>query len=340
MVLSPATSPLEISVAYVLHLATLAESFGVPRDTLLRTLPEAALVPGPAPAVIRAEQLEETLARAFATTQEPSLGFLLGLAMQPSWHGMAGLAVMSAPSVEASLEFALRAHPLVLRGLAVAVSRDAEQLRVVVDLDRAMTVGRPFVLATALVGCAAMTSALTGSEFPGTLDFDFPRPSTLKGYADAFPFAMTFDADECAITIPVDFLALPMRTSDPYALEQAREQCERQLREIETRAPLTRRVRELVLDQDALRTQAEVARLLSQSPRTLSRGLAAEGTSFSEVADGLRHALATELLAHTDLTIDEVAGRVGYSDTANFGRAFRRWQAVSPGAFRKTSRER
>ena len=63
MVLSPATSPLEISVAYVLHLATLAESFGVPRDTLLRTLPEAALVPGPAPAVIRAEQLEETLAR-------------------------------------------------------------------------------------------------------------------------------------------------------------------------------------------------------------------------------------------------------------------------------------
>ena len=36
------------------------------------------------------------------------------------------------------------------------------------------------------------------------------------------------------------------------------------------------------------------------------------------------------------LSLEEVAERVGYSEAANFTRAFRRWTGMTPAAFRRS----
>jgi len=36
-----------------------------------------------------------------------------------------------------------------------------------------------------------------------------------------------------------------------------------------------------------------------------------------------------------ELSLEEIAERLGYSDVANFSRAFRRWTNVAPGAYRR-----
>jgi AraC-like DNA-binding protein len=74
---------------------------------------------------------------------------------------------------------------------------------------------------------------------------------------------------------------------------------------------------------------AEVARGLGMSERTLKRKLAEQGTSYSELLDRERHSQAVELLRGA-ASIDDVAERLGYSDAANFTRAFRRWTGRSP----------
>jgi AraC-like DNA-binding protein len=70
--------------------------------------------------------------------------------------------------------------------------------------------------------------------------------------------------------------------------------------------------------------------------RTLKRKLAEQGTSYTELLDRQRHTRALELL-RTDATIEQVADRLGYSDAANFTRAFRRWTGKSPRALRKAA---
>ena len=45
------------------------------------------------------------------------------------------------------------------------------------------------------------------------------------------------------------------------------------------------------------------------------------------------------LLRETALSVDAIAATLGYSDTSNFNRAFRRWQGMSPAAFRRTGAE-
>jgi AraC-like DNA-binding protein len=42
------------------------------------------------------------------------------------------------------------------------------------------------------------------------------------------------------------------------------------------------------------------------------------------------------LLRDPARSIDEIAARLGYSDAANFTRAFRRWTGMTPRAFRRS----
>jgi AraC-like DNA-binding protein len=70
------------------------------------------------------------------------------------------------------------------------------------------------------------------------------------------------------------------------------------------------------------------------SDRTLKRQLAAEGT-FSTLVDEVRYRHATSLLSRTDYTLELIADELGYSDVANFSRAFKRWSGRSPSNWRK-----
>ncbi|MEN9925187.1 MAG: hypothetical protein RL268_1313 [Pseudomonadota bacterium] len=82
-------------------------------------------------------------------------------------------------------------------------------------------------------------------------------------------------------------------------------------------------------------SMSEIAADLDMSERTLRRKLMRLGTSFSELRDEVRNSLASELFASGNLTTEDVAERLGYSDAANFRQAFKRWQGEAPSHFRK-----
>ena len=82
----------------------------------------------------------------------------------------------------------------------------------------------------------------------------------------------------------------------------------------------------------------EVAELIGTSARTLQRRLDGHGTTFSEVLDEVRQRVALERLRYTDATITEIAHDLGYSDSAHFARAFRRWAGISPLELRRQHR--
>jgi len=74
------------------------------------------------------------------------------------------------------------------------------------------------------------------------------------------------------------------------------------------------------------------------SDLTLRRRLADEKTSFQELLDEVRHFLAVEYLSGTDISVEAVASALGYTNHGNFRRAFVKWSGVTPGVFRKTSK--
>lgn len=74
----------------------------------------------------------------------------------------------------------------------------------------------------------------------------------------------------------------------------------------------------------------KIAAKLGVSRQTLFRRLRAEGVTFEQVLDELRHTLALHYLRGQQVSINETAYLVGFSDPAAFSRAFKRWTGSSP----------
>ena len=109
---------------------------------------------------------------------------------------------------------------------------------------------------------------------------------------------------------------------------------------IENRHAVTRQVSRLAGDFSNLAclNLADVASDLGFSERTLQRKLHAAGTDWSRLRERLRYRHALKMLCETEIRLLDLAFDLGYSDPANFGRAFRRWTGMTPGTYRKLHR--
>lgn len=79
-----------------------------------------------------------------------------------------------------------------------------------------------------------------------------------------------------------------------------------------------------------------VARSTRLSPRTFQRRLAEDGIAYSDLVAEVRRDLAQELLADSSRSQLDVSLSLGYSDAANFSRAFKHWTGETPRAFRRS----
>lgn len=139
------------------------------------------------------------------------------------------------------------------------------------------------------------------------------------------PGAIRFERPAHRFVFDAETLRLPFASADPVALALTREQCERELDALGFAGSLRQRVGALALHGGGgARSLADIAAQLHVSARTLKRRLAELGTSYWQILDAerKRRALALALLRDTTLPLEEIAERLGYSDVANFGRAF------------------
>jgi AraC-like DNA-binding protein len=80
---------------------------------------------------------------------------------------------------------------------------------------------------------------------------------------------------------------------------------------------------------------AVVARQLGMSPRSLTRHLTEEGTTFGEILEQLRQRLASRYLADNRMSVQQIAWLLGYSEVGAFNHAYKRWTGTPPRRTRK-----
>ncbi len=81
----------------------------------------------------------------------------------------------------------------------------------------------------------------------------------------------------------------------------------------------------------------ETAKRLGTHPARLRRDLQRECETFRSLRDQCLQEHAVKLLRETALPVDEIARKVGFSESSAFSRAFRRWTGQSPGYYRRQS---
>lgn len=79
----------------------------------------------------------------------------------------------------------------------------------------------------------------------------------------------------------------------------------------------------------------QVSEALVMTPQTLRRRLREEGLGYQAIKDNLRRDAAIEYLNQPELTLADIAGRLGFSEASTFHRAFKGWTGLSPGTYRQ-----
>lgn len=160
-------------------------------------------------------------------------------------------------------------------------------------------------------------------------------------YAKTFPNSViTFDAAFTGFSFDTAYLDRELPAQDPnfhVLISRHADQLLASLPKVET---FTERVRDQLVAE--LRggdpTAPAIARKLGVSTRTLTRKLEAEGHSFKELLEELRQGLAVRYTTSSDMLLSEVALLLGFSSSAAFNRAFKRWTGQSPIEYRRLHR--
>lgn len=324
-----------VSVQYIRHIANLLVDAGADVNAWLHSagLPPDALESSTRALNIR--ELHHLVEAARAALQEPALGLLVGERLRANTHGVLGFAAMQAHTMREVLQI-LQAF--------IAVRLDIVAFEVIERDDECLLLVRepvPLGLTRLSVLEAVMLAVKHLIEFVGQgrcevirVEFPAAEPSYQDFVQRCFRCAIRYNADVAAVVMPAAALDFELATSDPVALQSATLLCEKTLREKQGSHLVQSRVRELLLNNQSDFPSLDIAaRLLGMTPRTLHRRLVDEGTSFSDLLDGVRHQLAIEFLRSGRVGLKEVAFRLGYQDMANFRRAFKRWEGCSPSEF-------
>ncbi len=77
-----------------------------------------------------------------------------------------------------------------------------------------------------------------------------------------------------------------------------------------------------------------ISAVVGLGSRTLQRRLHERGMEYSELVAATRLSLARKLLDDRKIAVTDIAQELGYSDAANFTRAFRKWTGLAPSIYR------
>jgi AraC-like DNA-binding protein len=169
--------------------------------------------------------------------------------------------------------------------------------------------------------------------------FTQARPPTLESPPTALADRCHFGgSDTTAVAIPLErFLA-----HDSAALEEWSSARGPGTHRVVSAAQMERELRRVV-DLCVISGRAElseVAAVFGLSPRSFQRQLSATGLRFRSLVNESRHTYAAKFLRDSTLKISEIAARLGYSQSADFTRAFGKHTGLAPSDYREHFKER
>jgi AraC-like DNA-binding protein len=284
-----------------------------------------------------AEALVQLLNLASERCQDPVFGLRLANYVHPTTFYSLGMAMCFSETLEDFLERYIKYFRMITTNDELhAIRQDDVYLLKVIPRE-----GMPLI-PIRIDGLAAITVSTIrvalGSNFaPEFVHLARPSPrGQEQKYEQFFGCPVTFDTPFTEIGIAAAELSTQLPSANPELVDFYEQLTRDYLLKID-RADFPGRVRkELIrLLPTGVSGKDQVAQALNISTRTLYNKLEGAGTTYREVLDGTRRELA-EGYIRQDLPIFEIAYLIGFSDTANFSRAFKKWTGQSPMEYRET----
>jgi AraC-like DNA-binding protein len=273
-------------------------------------------------------------------TADPLLAYRLGRAFHTTTYGTYGFAMLSSADLGKALAVAVEYHRLSTP--LVTIRLDVEGPSAVWRVEpipHPSLFGPLYEFVTRLhLGISlALHHELTGGVLASMdlgLAFD-ASPGETDGLGEIGAVQVERARGASFIRFDEALLRQPTQMGSAAVNRMLLQICDEQIQTLRKREGLAGQVRTLLITNGfrILGLDAAADRL-GVTERSLRRRLAAEGTSFRAVHDEVQLQAAIAYLRDTTLTVEAIAEAMGYSEAANFRRAFRRWTGLAPLQYR------
>lgn len=272
----------------------------------------------------------------------PDLGLEVGRRYRITTFGIFGFACVSSPTLGEAISLALRYLELSFTFCIPAARWRPGEFMARIHDERVPADVRRFLVERDVTAMFQMLSDLMGHRVELLrADFDFEPPPDLRLYTEIYGLTPNFEAEHNVFTMDPAILEQPLPQANEHTWAMCLAQCTELVSRRRARTGIAAEVRALLVPRGGLDGFAvppgidSVARDLNMGTRTLRRHLDAAGTSYRQLLDEVRRALAEEMLTATPLSVSDVAIRLGYAEASTFIHAFKRWTGTTPSAYRR-----
>jgi AraC-like DNA-binding protein len=276
---------------------------------------------------------------AIRLSRDPHLPYRIGTSIHLSAYGMYGFAILCCPDFRKAMAFAELYHALAAPLASIEFTeQDGVASWVIEPNARAATDPQVYRFITEMqigIHLSLMRDIMGPAFTPDQISLAYPQARDFGLPADEIGCRLSFAGRTNRISFRSAWLDQSANLGNKTTYPAVVAVCDELLSELKSRIGVAGEIRALLLrDITNPPTLAAVAKLLEVSDRSLRRQLRDQGISFRGLLDELRTQIALKYLRTTRLANEDIALALGFSDAANFRRAFRRWTNKSPSEIR------
>jgi AraC-like DNA-binding protein len=277
---------------------------------------------------------------AMTLSRDPATPFKVGARLHLSAYGMYGYALMSCLSLRDYFKLGVKYHRLATPTLTIEWTEYPDKAvwtfpdAFISSPSREL---REFLIEQQFTQHVTHLQDVAGRSCPPMKAcFSYPAPAHADIYPEYLGCPCHFDQEHCELIYDSAILEHKPQLAHRHSAALLQETCDRLIGQAKTSVGASGEVYQVLMRTPGIFPSMEVvAHALKMTSRTLRRRLEAEETSFVAIVDDVRCSLATEYLKTTNMSTDDIAMLLGFSDAANFRRALKRWTGKGPGELRR-----
>ncbi|WP_420967577.1 AraC family transcriptional regulator [Bradyrhizobium sp. B120] len=285
-------------------------------------------------------QVGTVFRNAMRLSRDPSVAFRAGERMHVMAYGMYGYAMLSSRTRAEVIDFAAKYGRILGTVADIDLARKNDTvsclLEPLLSRDPADDVYR-FALEFAFATYQTLSRDVYGSSFRfSKLSAAYAPPPHAGTYDRIFQCPVEFDQCRNALEFDAAWIDHPAVCPDEMTRAMAGRLYDQLFDHVAGDDGLAADIRRRLVEHPGRFPSIEaMAAELMIHPRTFRRRLQLQRKTYRQIVSEVRMQLAVGYLRNTQMTNDEIAARLAYSDAANFRHAFVRWTGKSPSDFRE-----
>lgn len=284
-------------------------------------------------ALISPEHYLAIVNNALDESKDPSLGLRLGQQHNLAELGIWGYAIISSATLYEANQIAIQYWAL--NGSLVTLSYQKDNKHSIWEIKPAFPMDslRSWIFAVEEL----LSTFYSGSVFLSKEDFQiatinlsYPEPAHGSLYRKMFNCPVNFNKETDMFRTSFNFENNPTSMGNPIMADICRQQCRELMTKLKVSDELISTIRNLLITSLGQFPRLPViARQMAMSPRTLRRRLEERNITYQNILDEIRMELTKEYITTTNLSIDQIANRLGFSEATTLRRAFKKWTGIN-----------